>query len=200
LGEGLTVRWDLFAIGGAALVMLAALVLRIPNPDLLRFEVQGERAYGYGFTDGRSQGVVRALLRDNPQVDTLVFVDMPGTRDVTSNYRLARTIRQAGLKTELRGDSRIASGAVDLFLAGTDRRVACGARIGVHAWGGTGFGAQTAVWDNHRGYSRDFLSDMGVDPDFYDFRTAAAGTDDIHWMSEAEVDRWNMATEPRDCR
>ncbi|MGB3456801.1 MAG: hypothetical protein WBA35_10610, partial [Litorimonas sp.] len=132
-------------------------------------------------------------------VDTLVFLDMPGTRDVTSNYRLARTIRRAGLDTELRADSRIASGAVDLFVAGVERRIACGAQVGVHSWGASGFDAQDAVWDNHRGYSRGFLSDMGVDPDFYDFRTRAAGSDDMHWMNVDELTRWGVATQAMDC-
>ncbi|MEM7729989.1 MAG: hypothetical protein AAF311_12065 [Pseudomonadota bacterium] len=192
-------RWDLFAVGGVVVVLLAALLLREPDPDLLSFEVEATHAYGYGYTDGRSETAVRRLLRDHPEVDTLVFMDMPGTRDVTSNYRLARTIRAAGLATELRPGSRIASGAVDLFLAGTERRVACGAKVGVHAWGGSGFDAQDAVWDNHRAYSRDFLSDMGVNPDFYDFRTQAAGTEAMHWMSPAEIEHWGVATEPMDC-
>ncbi|WP_298913539.1 hypothetical protein [uncultured Algimonas sp.] len=193
-------RWDWLALGGVIVVLFIALLTQRPNPDLLRFEVEGERAYGYGFTDGRSQGVVDRLRRDHPDVDTLVFVDMPGTRDVTSNYRLARDIRRAGLNTELRPDSRIASGAVDLFLAGTERIVACGAMVGVHAWGGAGFDAQDAVWDTHRRHSRGFLSDMGIDPDFYDFRTQAAGTDEMHWLSADEIERWRVATAPVDCR
>ncbi|MGB6229784.1 MAG: hypothetical protein WBF53_06605 [Litorimonas sp.] len=195
----MTLRWDLLAIGAVVLLLSVATLSRSDDPDRLRFEVEGSTAYGYGFTDGRSQGVVRALLRDHPQVDTLVLANKPGTRDVTSNYRLGRTIRQAGLRTELRADSRIASGAVDLFLAGTERRVACGAMIGVHAWGATGFDARDTAWDTHRGHSRDYLSDMGVDPDFYDFRTAAAGTEEMHWLSDAEIARWGVATEPRDC-
>jgi hypothetical protein len=193
------IRWDLLALLGVGLVLLSALLLRSPNPDRLRFEVEGNRAYGYGFTDGRSETVIRDLLRKNPQVDTLVLVAMPGTRDVTSNYRLARTIRAAGLKTELLPQSRIASGAVDLFLAGVDRQSACGARIGVHAWGSTGYDAQDVGWDPHRNYSRRFLSDMGIDPDFYDFRTAAAGTNDMHWMRVDEINRWGLTTKPLIC-
>lgn len=192
-------RWDLFGLAAAAIVILGAVLLQKPNPDLLRFEVEGTRAYGYGFSDGRSQDVVKKLVRQHPDVKTLVFVSMPGTQDLTSNYHLARSIRRAGLNTELRADSRIASGAVDLFLAGSQRTVACGAMIGVHAWGMGGFDAQDAWWDNHRTASRDFLSDMGIDPDFYDFRTAAAGTESIHWLTSEEVNRWSVASEPIRC-
>jgi len=192
-------RWDVIGLAGVALVILGGLLFRSPNPDRLRFEVDGNRAYGFGFTDGRSERVVDRLLRNHPDVDTLVFIDMPGTRDVTSNYRLARDIRRAGLATELRPNSRIASGAVDLFLAGQMRTVACGAKIGVHAWGSSGFDAQDAPWDTHRSYSRTFLSDMGIDPDFYDFRTHAAGSEDIHWMSVDEINRWRVASTPLIC-
>jgi hypothetical protein len=192
-------RWDLIGLGAAAAVILGAVLLQQPNPDLLRFDVEGSRAYGYGFTDGRSQDVVKKLMRQHPDVDTLVFVSMPGTQDLTSNYHLARSIRRAGLNTELRADSRLASGAVDLFLAGSTRTVACGAMIGVHAWGTGGFDAQDAWWDNHRSASRDFLSDMGIDPDFYDFRTDAAGTESIHWLTPAEINRWAVASAPIRC-
>lgn len=192
-------RWDLFAIAGVIVVLAVARLTRGSDPDRLRFEVEGALAYGYGFTDGRSETIIRDLTRDHPQVETLVFVNMPGTRDVTSNYRLARSIRRVGLDTELLPQSRIASGAVDLFLAGVNRTVACGAQVGVHAWGSSGFDAQDAVWDNHRSYSRDFLSDMGIAPDFYDFRTNAAGSEAMHWMTEHEIDQWAVATEPRNC-
>jgi hypothetical protein len=192
-------RWDLIGLCAAAIVILSATLLQKPNPNLLRFDVEGTRAYGYGHTDGRSQDVINTLIRQHPDVDTLVFVAMPGTQDLTSNYHLARSIRRAGLNTELRADSRIASGAVDLFLAGTQRTVACGAMIGVHAWGAAGFDAQDAWWDTHRSTSRGFLSDMGIDPDFYDFRTEAAGTESIHWLTPAEINRWGVASEPIRC-
>lgn len=192
-------RWDLVGLGAVALVIFGAVVLQKPNPDLLRFEVEGTRAYGYGFSDGRSQDVVKTLVRQHPEVKTLVFVSMPGTQDLTSNYHLARSIRRAGLNTELRADSRIASGAVDLFLAGRTRTVACGAMIGVHAWGMGDYDAQDAWWDTHRTASRDFLSDMGIDPDFYDFRTQAAGTESMHWLNVTEINRWDVASVPIRC-
>lgn len=143
--------------------------------------------------------MVSKLVRQHPEVDTLVFVSMPGTQDLTSNYHLARSIRRAGLNTELRDDSYIASGAVDLFLAGRERTVACGAKIGVHAWGTSGFDAQDTWWDGHRAASRELLSDFGIDPDFYDFRTQAAGIDSIHWLSVAEINRWGVASAPIRC-
>ena len=166
---------DRIALLFAAVVIAAATFWELRRPPNLTFRVQGDTAFVNGTTSSRDQGAVRRLLRDHPGVRRLVFEDMPGTRDMTSNYRLARSIREAGLATELAARSRIASGAVDLFLAGEPRTVACGAMIGVHSWGSAGFDAQDVGWDTHRTMSRDFLADMGVDPDFYDFRTQAAG-------------------------
>lgn len=186
----------LLAVG---LVLVLGALLKPDNPDLLRFEVQGDTAYGYGFTDNRSVGAVRRLVRENPDVTTLVLRNMPGTRDVVANDRVGREIRRAGLRTHLEEDSFIASGAVSLFLAGTERTMECGARIGVHAWGGTGFDAQGAVMDNMRGFLRDYLSDMGIDPDFYDYTRDAAGADDLHIMTPDEVREWELLTTPLVC-
>ena len=183
----------------AAVVFGAAIFLGDPLKDPLDIRVVGDTAYLNGTTNGRSQTAIRKLVRDHPQVRRLVLQQMPGTQDMTSNYRLARSVRKAGLATELEPTSRIASGAVDLFIAGTERTVACGAQIGVHSWGSTGYDAQDVSWDTHRPMSRDFLADMGLDPDFYDFKTEAAKAADIHWMTDAEMERWDVATEPRDC-
>ena len=192
-------RLDRIALLFAVTVLGTALWWELRRPPNLSIRVSGDTAFVDGITSGRDQGAVRALLREHPQVRRLVLGDMPGTRDVVSNYRLGRTIREAGLATELLETSRIASGAVDLFLAGTTRRVACGARIGVHSWGGAGFDAQDVGWDTLRAMSRDYIADMGVDPDFYDFRTQAAGIEDIHWLTDAQIARFNVTTEPRNC-
>ncbi len=192
-------RWDLVGLGAAALVIIGGALLRTPSEGLLQLSVDGARAYGNGVTTGDSQASIRGLVADHPEVDTLVLQNMPGTKDVTSNYRLARSIRRAELNTHLDANSVIASGAVDLFLAGKTRTAECGARIGVHSWGGTGFDAQDVRFDPHRAMSRRFIEDMGIDPDFYDFRTEAAGSDDIHWMSVEEINRWGLTTEPMVC-
>ena len=195
----MTLRTEHLALIAVAAILLIALLTRQGVSPGLSFRVDGTTAFVNGTTTGHDMGAVRDLLKEHPQVEHLVFETMPGTRDMTSNYRLARSIRRAGLSTEVTPDSRIASGAVDLFLAGTRRTVACGAMIGVHSWGSLGYDSGDVVWDQHRSMSRAFLSDMGVDPDFYDFRNRAAGAESIHWLSDAEVARWGVATEPRDC-
>ena len=176
-----------------------------PNLGLLKFNVKDNRAYGYGFTDDRSLGVVRNLMKEHPQVDTLVLKKMSGTRDSARNIILARDIRKRGLNTHLDSNSMIASGAVDLFLAGKRRTMECGALIGVHSWSISGARDTIRIspsdigYDRSQKYHEDFLSDMGIDPAFYVFTRAAAEPEDMHYMSAEEINRFGLTTEPLEC-
>lgn len=171
-----------------------------PDPDLLRFEVRGDVAYGYGTTTDRSVAHMSKFIRQNPGVKTLIYRTMPGTKDSRANIAIARKIRRAGFATHLEGDSMIASGAVDLFIAGRMRTMDCGARIGVHAWGTSmGYGAQDVTWDTSKSLHEAFLREMGVDPAFYTFTKDAAPPEGIYWMSAADIARFGLLTEPADC-
>ena len=193
-------RSEIIAALAVIVVLLVGVMQMRPNPDLLRFEVQGNRAYGYGFTDDRSIGVISKLRRQHPQVDTLVLMDMPGTRDADMNLQLARRIRKAGLKTHLQADSYIASGAVDLFLAGERRTMECGAKIGVHAWSAFGvLDAQEAFYDDRQKSHEHFLTEMGIDKSFYAFTRSAAPADGIYWLTATDIERFGLLSEAVEC-
>ncbi len=187
---------------GAAVAIKGAMK---PDLGLLKFKVKGNIAYGNGFTDDRSVGVVRKLLNENPNIDTLVLKKMSGTKDGDRNILLARDIRKRGLKTHLESNSAIASGAVDLFLAGKRRTMECGALIGVHSWSISGarytirISPKDMGGDTRQKYHEDFLSDMGIDPAFYAFTRAAAEPEDIHYMSMEEIKRFDLLTEYPNC-
>lgn len=170
-----------------------------PDPNLLRFEVQGERAYGFGTTDDRSVGVINKLLQDHPQVTTLVLKSMPGTKDADINLIIARRIRKAGLNTHLEFDSRIASGAVDLFLAGTERTMECGAAIGVHSWAMAIYEPKAGHYDRRKTRQEKFLRDMGINPAFYVFTRDAAPASSIHIMSPKEINQFDLLSAPLAC-
>lgn len=176
-----------------------------PDLGLLEFKVKDNRAYGYGYTDDRSVGIVKKLVKENPQIDTLVLKRMSGTRDSTRNILIARDIRKNHLNTHLEKNSMIASGAVDLFLAGKRRTMECGALIGVHSWSITGrmdhirISPKDMGYDRSQKYHEDFLSDMGIDPAFYAFTRAAAEPEDIHYLSVEEINRFGLTSEPLEC-
>jgi len=195
-------------ITGLLLAVVAVVAIRgamKPNLGLLKFKVKDNLAYGYGFTDDRSVGVVRKLLKENPQVDTLVLKKMSGTRDSARNIVLARDIRKRGLNTHLERNSVIASGAVDLFISGQRRTMECGALIGVHSWSIGGARETIRVsptdmgYDGSQKYHEKFLRDMGIDPAFYVFTRAAAEPEDIHYMSVEEINRFGLTSEPLEC-
>lgn len=171
-----------------------------PRDETLFFDVQGERAFVYGTTDNYSRNIVRDLMREEPQVTTLVLQAMPGTQDMVTNTRIARDIREAGLATHVPADGQIASGAVDWLAAGVTRTIDCGAQVGVHSWGNPmgGRGDRT-VFDPQSMMQRDFLGDMGVDPAFYKFTKDAAGPDEIYWMRPEEMVRFRLLSVDPDC-
>ncbi len=191
----------LIAIGAAVAIYGATR----PDVGLLKFRVKDNIAYGYGGTDDRSVAAVKKLMQDHPYVDTLVFKKMPGTSDADMNLRLARDIRRRGLNTHIESNSMIASGAVDLFLAGKQRTMECGALIGVHSWSVSGarstirISPQDMGTDRRQKYHEDFLTDMGIDPAFYAFTRAAAEPENIHYMSMDEIRRFDLLTEYPDC-
>ena len=185
-------------------VLVAGALLDRSGEDLLAWEVRGSEAVGTGVTDSRSVGSVRALLSDHPEVDTLVLADMPGTMDADMNLRIARRILRAGLATRVPADGRIASGAVDLFLAGVERDAECGAMIGVHSWAVAGHRggyepADAGVRDTRAEVQRRWLAEIGMDPDFYEFTRDAARASAIHWLTREEMERWGVTTVDRDC-
>jgi len=144
---------------------------------------------------------VNQFLNDHPEVQVLVLIDMPGSIDDETNLRLARLIRNLGIDTYVPENGQIASGAVDLFLAGNRRFAECGARIGVHSWadsdGATG-DAIAREHPQHRLYL-DYYAEMGIDADFYWFTLGAAPADDIYFMNPGEIARFGMVTEPQGC-
>ncbi|MEL6238078.1 MAG: alpha/beta hydrolase [Pseudomonadota bacterium] len=75
-----------------------------------------------------------AMVRDFPDLQTLEMVEAPGTTNDIANLELGRRIRAAGLTTYVPRGGSVRSGAVELFLAGTARRIEPGAQFAVHAW------------------------------------------------------------------
>lgn len=162
--------------------------------------VSGSTAYVDGGTDSSSYSEMKSFLDDNAQVQHLILRRMPGTTDSLTNLRIARLIRKRGLTTHLEKRSRIASGAVDLFISGARRTMECGAMIGVHSWSIDGIiGPKDMGVDHNQSVHEDFLDDMGIDPDFYVFTREAAEPENIYYMNYDEIERFGLLTTPAGC-
>jgi hypothetical protein len=122
------------------------------------------RAAMLGVTDARTPAAFDAMLRDNPGIVTIDLVDCPGTEDDRANLRLGRMIRARGIATHVPANGWVASGAVDLFLAGSHRSAEPSARFAVHSWEDvTGRGPQDYAPDapKNRSYL-DYYRAMGM--------------------------------------
>lgn len=134
-----------------------------------------------------------------PNTNKLILVDGPGSENDEANLKLSRKIRSHNIATHLPANAEIASGAVDLFLAGTTRTRETGSRIGVHSWSdntseATYFPIGDAV---HQPYI-DYYVEMGFSQieaeTFYYFTINAATASNIHWMTEAEIEQYKLLT------
>ena len=96
--------------------------------------IDEHRAALVSLTDSYSPAAFRRLLADHPGIKTLEMHDCPGTHDDRANLAIGRMIREAGIATHVPSFGSVRSGAVELFLAGAQRRIDEGASFAVHAW------------------------------------------------------------------
>ncbi len=160
-----------------------------------RYEVKGDTAQLTGTIGPDIAARTLRLLLEHPEVRTLVLLDCAGSIDDEANALAGRLIHAAGLGTVVPHDGVIASGGVDLFLAGQPAVATAGALIGVHAWADDMMEQEASDFDRddpeHELYL-SYLREIEVPEAFYWFSIEAAPADDIHWMTEAELARFGV--------
>lgn len=139
---------------------------------------------------------IRKAFDENPQVTTLVMVDVPGSFDDEINLLASREIRNRNINTYLPDSGMVASGGTDMFLAGKQRTVHETAMLGVHSWGGGDLAALDYPKDHeeHQKYLNYYV-EMGIPTDFYWYTLEAAPADSIHWMTLSEITKFKVVTE-----
>lgn len=163
-----------------------------------KLEIIGNEVYLNGTLGTRGYAQFRDLIKNHPEVTTIVLQNVPGSINDAVNMHTGRIIREAGLNTKVLADSQISSGGVDLFCAGTERIVTKGARLGIHSWGGEGISADDVAKDHpaHQYQLAYFTMCLGKEkgPLFYFKTLEAAPAGDMHWMSDAEIKQWTVST------
>ena len=169
-----------------------------------------------GVIDCTTNDKLQAKLKDNP-IDTLIMSDVPGSADDDANIAMAKIVSGQSLTTVVPANGLIASGGVDLFLAGANRRIEANAVVGVHSWA-TGDGTQGIdVYNrdpgnkNHRRYidfydqyvqgmkdGRPSNSISDVATDFYVYTLQAAPAEGVHCMTPQEIVDWGVVTNTSD--
>lgn len=160
-----------------------------------RFEVEGNRAMLSGALGTNSYIQLKALIADNPSLDTIVLKNIDGSVNDAMNLHTARLAREAKLTTLMPADGEAYSGGVDFYLAGYKRVYEPGGKLGVHSWCCVdGKGASELGRDHpEHGPQLTFVREMMGDPlgpDFYFFTLEAAPHDGIHLMSAAEIEQY----------
>ena len=111
-----------------------------------------------GTTDSHTPADFTRMLGVFPQLRVLNFVDAPGTINDLANLELGRMIRASALATHIPRGGSARSGAVELFLAGSQRTMEPGALFAVHSW-----------LDNHGREPRDFPEDHPANRIYIDY-------------------------------
>ena len=167
--------------------------LLFADNTLADFVVKDGVAVMSGVIGADTPAKVLRLALEHPGVRTIEMSIVPGSIDDEANLRAARYVRKFGFTTVLGADSKIASGGTDFFLGGKQRRIAGGARLGIHSWGGPGFEGKDVPRDDpaHRLYL-DYYEEMGIPAAFYWRTLDAAPADGIHWMTERELEKFGF--------
>ncbi len=188
----------LLLIGGLlAVIMLDKFFFDIDND--MSFDVRGETVIVNGHTQSHSLKDLKKVLKRNPQIRTVELDQVAGSDDDLINLKMAKFIRKKGLDTRLTATSKIESGGIELFIGGVSRTIARGAKIGVHEWrdDDDGYDATDIPRDHedHDPYLKTY-SKLGIPKAFYWFVIEAAPPESMYFLSEEEISRFKLATEP----
>lgn len=141
-----------------------------------------------------------AMIKAYPKAKKIIMLDCPGSGDDEANLKVSKKMHDLKFEFHLTANSEIASGAVDMYLAGVKRTLEKGSKIGVHSWAGD----NKEATDFPRGHKFhleyiNYYTSVGFNQkeaeDFYYFTINAASADDIHWMTEEEITRYKMTKE-----
>ncbi|MEJ8562946.1 alpha/beta hydrolase [Yoonia sp. GPGPB17] len=164
--------------------------------ETTKFRVEGTQLFMEGEINSKTLGQFEEIYAANPQIETLVELNVPGSIDDDTMIALAYRVRELGLNTHLTDTSEIYSGGVDLFLAGVERTMEPAAIVGVHSWS-DGF-KDAADFPRHapeHEQNRLYIERMLGDDAFYWFTIYAAPADDIYVMTEEEIRQYGLLTQ-----
>ena len=163
---------------------------------ITEFHVEGSKLYMQGEINSKTLEQFEEIYSEYPNIDTLIELTVTGSIDDETMIALAYRIRELRINTHLTADSRIYSGAVDLFLAGVKRTMETGAIIGVHSWSdGMHDASDYPLESPEHEQNRFYVEQMLGDDAFYWFTIYAAPADDIYIMSEEDVTKFGLLTE-----
>lgn len=167
------------------------------------FTVQADKTTAVinGEIKSRTLEDFNTMLEEFPNINLLQFEDAPGSNDDEINFQVGVLLHQNGISTHLLDNAEVASGGVDLFLAGINRTRGNNTNLGVHSWSDSDGNEATDFPNNSEEHTAniEYYENIGYIPqwanDFYFFTINAAPADDIHWMTEDEIIQYSIISQ-----
>lgn len=139
------------------------------------------------------------LIEDYPNIELINFGECPGSKNDEAMIKAASLLRNSGINTHLLATSIIESGAVDFYLAGITRTRESGCLIGVHAWGDGNISAtdypighsEHQLYINYYTFCGYTVEDA---EELYYFIINVAPPNEIHYMTEEEIEKYQITT------
>ena len=152
-------------------------------------------------TNERSPGQFTAMLHAFPGIKVIEMVECPGTDDDRANLRLGMMIHAKGMTTHVPNGGSVRSGAVELFLAGTNHIAEPGAEFAVHSWADE-FGLEPKDYATNAPENRiyiDYYREMGMSEaearSFYAM-TNSVPNGQAKWLTTADMAQWVRVDAP----
>ena len=169
--------------------------------DIFTVQPDNETVLMNGEIKSRTLQDFSNMLSGHPGIKLVNMREVPGSNDDEINFQVGVKLRQNGINTHILDNGFIASGGVDLFLAGVKRTRGTNTQIGVHSWSdGAGNEATDFPVDSSEHLPNiQYYANVGYTAqwsrDFYFFTINAASAANIHWMTEAEITQYGLITE-----
>ena len=153
-----------------------------------------------GVIKTRSLEDFNELIALYPNTNQINIKNCDGSSNDDINLQLSKKVHERNMDLHIMDDGSIASGGTDFFLAGKARTKGDNTMIGVHSWSGL-FMTATDFPEGHENHLPyiDYYVSVGFSQqqaeDFYYFTINAAPADSIHWMTDQELEQYNILTE-----
>ena len=142
------------------------------------------------------------LKKSFPNIKTINIIECSGSSDDEINLLLSRKVHDDDINTHIVDNGLVASGGTDFFLAGNIRTVGTNTKIGVHSWasedenGNITEGADLPDEDPQHLEYINYYRSIGFTEEeakaFYFFTLDSASSDDMHYMTEDEIDEYRI--------
>ncbi len=137
------------------------------------------------------------MIEAYPEINLINIQEMPGSADDETNVQIGPIIYSKGINTHVLDGGLIASGGVDFYLAGKRRTLGENVMVGVHSWAtedseATDFPEDSPEHDLFIDYYKAIGIEDQLARDFYFFTINAAAADEIHYMSQEEIEQYEM--------